>query len=136
MIYEQTTGRFLDGPTLVGSGWAGHGAGKNNHAMQNVKGVGPLPLGKYYIGDPLEGTHLGPLAFPLTPDKSNEMFGRGSFWIHGASAAHPELSSDGCIIQGRASRAYIQAKIKGTPKDALARVVEVILPDAAPISKS
>ena len=127
MIYEQTTGRLLDGPTLVGSGWAGHGPGKNNHEMQNVKGVGPLPLGKYYIQDPIEGTHLGPIAMPLTPDASNQMFGRSSFFIHGAEAAHPELSSDGCIIQGHASRAYIQAKIKGSPVDSLQRLLEVIV---------
>jgi hypothetical protein len=35
---------------------------------------------------------------------SGESYGRGSFYIHGASSVHPELSSDGCIILPREAR--------------------------------
>lgn len=127
MNYEQDTGKFYDGSVLVGQGWAGHEAGKNNHDMQQVHGVGPLPIGKYVIADPVEGTHLGPEAFPLVPDPSNEMFGRSAFYIHGASAMHPQMSSDGCIILARPSRDYIGAKIRGTPKDSPNRQLTVLL---------
>lgn len=111
MTYEQVTGKFFDGDKVIGIGWAGHLQGRNNPDMQNVKGVGPLPKGKYIINDPEDGTHLGPIAFPLTPDPANEMFGRSGFFIHGADIQHPALSSDGCIIQGRVAREYIKIKI-------------------------
>lgn len=34
----------------------------------------------------------------LTPDQSNNMFGRSDFRIHGAAKVNPELSSEGCIV--------------------------------------
>ena len=127
MKYEQATGRLLeDDGKVIGIGWAGHLQGRNNPAMQDVKGVGPLPKGKYMVGDPEDGTHLGPLAFPLTPDPANEMFGRNAFFIHGASAEHPALSSDGCIIQGRIAREYVKIKIGAAPKDSPLRQLEVV----------
>jgi hypothetical protein len=127
MIYEQATGKLTeDEGKLIGIGWAGHLQGRNNPAMQNVKGVGPLPKGKYFVQDPEDGTHLGPMAFPLVPDKDNEMFGRSGFFIHGANADHPTLSSDGCIIQGRIAREYVRIKIGESPMDSPLRVVTVI----------
>lgn len=126
MKYEQPTGKLWDGDKLVAIGWAGHLEGKNNPNMQGAKGVGPLPVGWYTIDDPLEGTHLGPVAFPLTPDQSNEMFGRSGFFIHGASATHPEMSSDGCIIVERVARDYIKTKIGAAPKDSPLRRLQVV----------
>lgn len=127
MRYEQATGRLLrDDGVVIGLGWSGHLQGRNNPEMQNVKGVGPIPKGKYMVNDPEDGTHLGPLAFPLTPDPSNTMFGRSAFFIHGASLDHPTMSSDGCIIQGRLEREYIKLKIGGTPSDAPIRQLLVV----------
>lgn len=127
MKYEQVTGRLLDDDgSLIGLGWAGHLQGKNNPSMQNVKDVGPLPAGRYTVEDPVEGTHLGPLAFPLTPDEDNQMYGRGGFYIHGASAVHRDLSSDGCIIQDRPAREYIGKKIGQAPKDSPVRQLIVM----------
>jgi hypothetical protein len=94
--------------------------------MQNVKDVGPLPKGKYIVEDPEDGTHLGPKAFPLTPDPVNEMFGRGSFFIHGANVEHPALSSDGCIIMGPVTREYVRIKIAGSPHDSPLRELQVV----------
>lgn len=126
MRYEQATGKFYDDtPTLIGTGWAGHLDGRNNPDMQDVKGIGPLPKGTYVIGDPLNDTHLGPLAFPLTPDPANTMFGRSAFFIHGASAVHPALSSDGCIIQPHDTRELISTKIGGSPMDSPLRILVV-----------
>jgi hypothetical protein len=127
MKYEQATGRLLeDDGKVIGLGWAGHLQGRNNPEMQIVKGVGPLPKGKYIVENPENGTHLGPLAFPLTPDPTNKMFGRDAFFIHGASAEHPALSSDGCIIQGRIAREYISIKIGAAPADSPLRKLEVV----------
>lgn len=127
MIYHQQSGKLYDEGTLVGIGWAGHLDGKNNPDMQDIKGIGPLPQGLYTVNDPVDNTHLGPLAFPLTPHPENFMFGRNSFFIHGASSSHPALSSDGCIIQGPVTRAYIKKKIGGSPLDSPLRVVQVVI---------
>ena len=126
MKYEQATGKLFDESGLVGTGWAGQLAGKNNPAMQNVSKTGPLPVGNYVVNDPIDSPHLGPEAFPLTPDPANEMFGRSDFFIHGANVKTPSTSSEGCIIQSRIVRDYLWTKIKGTPKDAPERLLEVV----------
>lgn len=101
----------------LGSGWAGndsrpgvnpdHVQGRNNPAMQAVHNIGPLPQGWYTLDEPITHPHLGPLAFPLIPDPANEMFGRGGFFIHGASSADPLNSSEGCIIMPHDVRARL-----------------------------
>ena len=126
MKYEQATGKLTeDDGTLIGVGWAGHLQGRNNTAMQNVKDVGPLPIGTYTVSDPVDGTKLGPKAFPLIPSPTNEMFGRADFYIHGANIEHPALSSDGCIIQGPVAREFVRIKIGGTPMESPLRVLTV-----------
>ena len=102
--YEQDTGR-LYGPDglLLAIGYAGGDGGNrpdgvNNHKLQNVHNVGPLPCGTYTLGTPVEGSHLGPFAIPLEPDANNEMFGRSGFYCHGDTQALNHSASDGCII--------------------------------------
>ena len=98
--YKQSTGEILDASgVVVGRGWAGQREGKNNPSLQHVHNVGPLPKGIYSIGKPYDSPHTGLYTMALTPDPSNEMFGRSEFRIHGAAYTNPELSSDGCIIQ-------------------------------------
>lgn len=110
--FKQSTGEFFDyDGTLLGKGVAGQGAGLNNPAMQDVHNIGPLPRGTYSIGTPYTHPHLGPLTFNLTPDPSNEMFGRSSFRIHGFASVHPELSSEGCITQHHDVRAYVASHL-------------------------
>lgn len=75
--------------------------------MQDVPETGPLPRGLYKIGRAYTHPKLGPIVMNLTPDVKNEMFGRSAFRIHGASAEHPELSSEGCIIQAK----YVRIRI-------------------------
>lgn len=110
--YRQSTGELFlvnDGGSVIkyGTGWAGHSEGKNNPAMQNVKGIGPLPQGWYTIEKPYDNPHTGPYTMDLTPDASNQMFGRDLFRLHGAAYVNPEMSSDGCIIQIRDVRQKI-----------------------------
>lgn len=93
--------------TVYKGGWAGHSVGRDNPADENIKDIGPIPEGLYTIGDPYENPHTGPYTMDLTPDPSNEMFGRSLFRIHGAAYKHPELSSDGCIIEPRDVREKI-----------------------------
>jgi hypothetical protein len=107
--YEQDLGQMND-PTgaLAGNGYAGGNEGNNpegvnNHDMQNVKGVGPLPCGTYTFGEPVLHSKLGPFAIPLIPDPANEMFGRGSFYCHGDTTPSGN-ASEGCIIMPRSVR--------------------------------
>ena len=107
--FRQSTGELFQDGVLKGKGWAGQPPHKNDPNGQEVKGVGPLPRGKYRIGPAYHHPHLGPVTMNLTPDPSNEMFGRGDFRIHGASEDNPEYSSEGCIIQMRPVREAIAA---------------------------
>jgi hypothetical protein len=127
MQYQQATGKLYDDNNdLIGIGWAGHQAGRNNPQMQDIKDVGPLPVGKYVINDPINSPKLGPEAFSLMPDSSNKMFGRSAFYIHGASITNPAMSSDGCIVMPRPTRDLIGTKIAGSPLDSPLRVLTVV----------
>ena len=86
---------------LFTTGFAGNnaiGPDMNNPAAEFVKDHGPLPVGGYTMQTPLEGTPLGPCAIPLEPDETNDMQGRSDFFIHDESIAHPQSSSDGCLV--------------------------------------
>jgi len=107
--YEQNTGKLFDASgELVATGYAGGNCGQNpeginNHEMQDVKKIGPLPVGFYTFGEVVLKSHLGPYAIPLIPDADNEMFGRSALYIHGDhDATYPKQSaSEGCIILPR-----------------------------------
>lgn len=122
LSYSQSKGTMIsgDGSIVFVDGYAGRGDGKNNPAMQNVKGIGPLPQGVYRMTDVVEGSHLGAYAIRLVPLPANIMFGRGDFFIHGDSASHPGEASDGCIIK---SPALLRRKCFAE-KDKLLRVIK------------
>lgn len=112
--YGQNTGNLYrpDG-TLEAKCYAGGNEGKNpeginNHDMQDVKKVGPLPVGTYKFGTPIEHSKLGPFAIPLIPDDDNEMFGRGDFFMHGDTTPSGK-ASEGCIIAPHATRVKCDA---------------------------
>lgn len=100
--YQQSTGHLSHNGSLIGTGYSGHGADKNNPAEQAIHQTGPLPRGTYTIGAAATHPRLGPIAMRLAPDPSNEMFGRSDFYMHGDNLSHE--ASLGCIIQDRATR--------------------------------
>lgn len=107
-IYEQSTGKLSSTESgYLSTGYSGAPAGKNNPAMQNVPNVGPIPVGRYLIGSPIDSPEHGPFALPLTPDAANQMFGRSGFLVHGDSIPHPGDASEGCIIQPRDARIFV-----------------------------
>lgn len=121
-IYSQSRGELRDTLGLIGKGYAGNGRGKNNPLLQAEHDVGPLPRGWYTIQAPTDAhAHLGPIAMPLTPDASNEMFGRGDFFIHADSILNPGFASLGCIVQGKPVRQYVARSL---PHDNRLQVVE------------
>ena len=111
--YYQNSGELYkaDGE-LLATGYSGFGPGKNAPRWQDHPDVGPIPCGTYTIGVPqcveVAGPH-GPFVLPLTPDASNQMFGRSGFLIHGDSVVSPGSASKGCIIFARVVREQIAA---------------------------
>jgi Protein of unknown function (DUF2778) len=110
--YIQATGQILanDG-VLLTVGYAGHGVGLNNPLLQDDPSIGPIPVGIYYMQPPVDTASHGPYVIWLTPDLSNQMFGRSAFGIHGDEVENPglHLASEGCIIADRLSRQRVWA---------------------------
>lgn len=126
-VYSQSTGQLTHvdstgNSTNVGSGYAGHGEGVNNPAMQGVANTGPLPQGTYTI-EPQQNNTTGsgtrlPGSMRLTPDPSNNMYGRGGFLIHGDNSRGDRSASEGCVIMNRNVRNQV-----GNSGDPVLRVV-------------
>lgn len=94
-----------DGSTtaILGSAYAGQPPYVNDPTAINLKALGPLPIGLYDIGAPIDlPDSVGSFALPLTPSASNQMYDRGGFYWHGANAKKDvdgaQLSSDGCMV--------------------------------------
>lgn len=115
-VWIQDEGVMLDDAgNEVAEGWAGHGAGRNNPAMQPVHEVGPLPQGLYDVGPWGDASsvlgypaHLGPFIARLT-QVEGETFGRDGFYIHGPGGADPTQSSKGCVEIMRVQRLQVMA---------------------------
>ncbi len=116
-IYDQATGEITHvepgGPiTSLGKGYAGLGIGLNNPAFQGVSNIGVLPVGTYTISpQQLNITGAGhklAASMRLVPDRSNQMFGRGGFLMHGAKRGEKtQSSSNGCPILAKDIRDQI-----------------------------
>lgn len=78
--------------------------GRNNWAMESLRGIGPIPRGRYSIGPAHRSANVGPVAMFLTPIGHNA-FGRTAFMIHGNNAA--DNASKGCVITTRPTREKI-----------------------------
>ncbi len=114
--YHQMTGLLRDeAGKILGAGYSGHEDGRNNPDAASTKGIGPLPVGDYALGAPINHPKLGPLAFPLTPFPGVVQYGRSGFFIHGDAASHPGLASDGCIILAQLYRAPLAELLKAGP---------------------
>ena len=111
--YEQSSGRMSnDASEVVGVGYSGGDCGrvpegKNSPQRQSIPDVGPIPCGMYRIGAPVDTISHGPYVLPLSPNSSNEMYGRSGFLIHGDSVVSPGKASEGCIILSRDVRELI-----------------------------
>lgn len=104
-VYVIRTGRLYKKGQQIDTGYSGHGQGLNNPDWQDHIGVGPLPIGDYRVSMPHTPTdHLGPVALPLVPLKSNEMHGRSGFFMHGDNSAMNHSASNGCLIFKRITR--------------------------------
>ncbi len=100
-VYQQANGSLFLNTIYIGTGYCGHGSGLNNPTAQDQQNIGPIPTGGYTIG-PVHTPpdHLGPMALPLYPDPTNQMYGRFGFFMHGDNQYANHSASDGCIIMG------------------------------------
>ena len=98
--YEIASGRLWNDGYFYARGYSGAPGHVNNTDDQALVNLGPLPEGDYTLEAPIDSEKLGPLAIPLVPDETNQMYGRSGFFIHGDSKEHPglECASEGCPI--------------------------------------
>lgn len=92
---------------MMATGYSGAGSGKNAPTEENIRNVGPIPVGIYDIEAPIDSPTHGPYALPLMPSYENVMYGRSGFLIHGDSVERPGQASEGCIIMPKFARVAI-----------------------------
>jgi hypothetical protein len=98
-VYAQKTGKLtLDGKE-IGTGYSGHGDGKNNPNKEKEKDVGPIPAGLWQIGPAFTHETKGPVVMRLTPIDA-KTHGRDGFLIHGDNKKMDGSASNGCIVLG------------------------------------
>jgi len=76
--------------------YSGHGEGLDNPDDQDIRNVGPLPLGQYQIGEWHDDPTLGPNIAKLTP--LNIDTDRSGFYWHGDNRFLNHTGSDGCLV--------------------------------------
>jgi len=102
--WNQAEGKIYRNGKFVSAGYSGKARGKNNPALQGVRGVGPIPRGNWKILRVYDSDKVGRFAIVLDKvdarpgDDKDDVTGRGAFRIHGDSNIHPGEASDGCII--------------------------------------
>lgn len=106
-VYDQSSGELSHNGSIVSTGYSGAGRGKNNAALQDAKGIGPIPRGHWVMTDIRDSANTGPLTIVLEPVAGTDTCGRGDFRIHGDSIKAPGTASHGCIIMPRVVRQAI-----------------------------
>lgn len=111
IIYAQASGRLWlrdegtqEKAAPMGRGYSGHPPYVNQTDAEALVARGPIPRGGYKLVGPFNHVRLGPVVYFLDPDKSNAMFGRSGFFIHGDNEHGNKTASHGCIIASRAIR--------------------------------
>ena len=137
-LYESSTGKTYDGEgRYLFTAYSGHGEGKNNPAMEAVKGVGPIPQGLWRMLPPRnrnqhpdiaageEFGHTGDYSIPLVP-VDHDAHGRTAIYFHGEKiGAPPGTTSNGCPV--RSPQSDRERLWRGCP-DHMLRVVAVYVP--------
>ena len=118
--YRQRTGEVLRDGRYIATGYSGHDDGygipepgerKNDPSKQEERGIGPLPVGRYKIGQPFTHPTAGVLAMRLVPLAGTNTFGRSGFLIHGDSIKMPGSASRGCVVLSRPIRRLIAQSV-------------------------
>lgn len=118
LTYYQKTGRLygfddnLNKTVIDHKGYSGYMEGKNNPSMQNERNVGPIPRGKWNVGNAYNSNATGPATIILTPQEEGgpdlkALNRNNDFRIHGDKKNDPGNASHGCIIMPRSVRDVI-----------------------------
>lgn len=105
--WDQSAGVLYREGEVVSRGFSGAGRGKNNPSLQDVKGVGPIPRGRWRMMGVYNSKNVGPFTITLWRvgdtkfDDFDSTTGRSAFRIHGDSIRAPGTASRGCIILPR-----------------------------------
>jgi len=100
--YKQSTGELFHNGKHIETGYSGRMTNKNNPDREQVKGLGPIPRGRWHIGTVT--THKGPLTIELE-QQSGSTYGRSLFRMHGERThGVPGWASEGCIIMSHHTR--------------------------------
>ena len=102
--WDQSEGVLYLNGQWTARGYSGRGEGRDNPAMEAVRGVGPIPAGCWRIGPPRRSNRTGPHVMDLTP-VGHDAHGRSAFQIHGDNAESD--ASSGCIVLPRFYRELI-----------------------------
>ncbi|MDF1506367.1 tlde1 domain-containing protein [Roseisolibacter sp. H3M3-2] len=107
--WSQSTGELRRAGKLISRGYSGNGRGKNNPALQDLRGVGPIPVGIWRMVSVYDSPNVGPFTITLWADDGqlddrHEATGRSAFRCHGDSIRAPGTASKGCIILPRKIR--------------------------------
>lgn len=106
----QDSGALIDPEGFKrGHGYSGHGEGINNDNYQQVRDVGPIPVGRFYIGPWFDDEGgVGPVVARLVPTEGTDVFGRDDFMIHGDNEEMNRTASDGCIVLNHTLRCLMR----------------------------
>ncbi len=105
--WDQSAGELIRDGKVIATGYAGAAAAKNNPAMQDAQGMGPIPRGRWRMVAVKDSPNTGPFTIVLEPEPGTDTRGRGDFRIHGDSVRNPGSASHGCIILPRAVREQV-----------------------------
>lgn len=125
LIYAVREGRFHDhaGPLLYQCYSGKKGEWRNNPAVDHEHNHGPIPRGRWQVGQPYNSARVGPIAIPLTPCATTRTHGRSAFLIHGDNAEGD--ASEGCIIAPRAFRTRLASALACGASPVLYVVAEI-----------
>lgn len=65
--YNQRTDILNRNGQIVGVGYSGRSAGRNNPSLEGMQNIGPIPQGRYRIGPQYTHPSKGPVTMALTP---------------------------------------------------------------------
>ncbi len=103
-VYSSSDGRLLRDGRVMGVGYSGTGPGRNNPEKEELVRVGPIPRGRWRVGNVYKHKTLGPIVMNLEP-LGHDAHGRSAFRIHGDNSRND--ASEGCIILNRGLREMI-----------------------------
>ena len=112
-VYEIASGKLYSANgNLISEGYSGSEEAKNNPAAVQEVAKGPIPPGLYTMsmirdvnGQPCDYEDKKKPVIRLIPDRTNEMYGRSGFLIHGDNTDH--TASEGCVIMDYPTRVYL-----------------------------